>query len=82
MQTPVYIGPQPINNIRIKSHFSNWHSLTNLSIIDKEARLIYNFEISSETDSNNVILKDPFRKDYPERSNLDHGITRFSGDKS
>lgn len=53
------IGPQQINRINIKSHFSDWKSLTSLSVIDKQSRLNYNFEISSVKDSNTIILEFP-----------------------
>jgi translocation and assembly module TamB len=56
------IGPQQINRIHIKSHFSNWKSLSSLSVIDKQSRLNYNFEISSVKDSNTIILEFPSRQ--------------------
>ena len=56
------IGPQQINRIHIKSHFSDWKSLTSLSVIDKQSKLNYDFEISSVKDSNTIILAFPSRK--------------------
>lgn len=53
------ISSQPANNIHLTSHFADWLSLTEFSILDKQARLLYNVEISSELDSNNLILKIP-----------------------
>jgi hypothetical protein len=53
------IGPQTINRIHIASHFSEWKSLTSLSVKDNQSRFTYNFEISTGIDSNNIVMKIP-----------------------
>ncbi len=50
------IGPQTVNRIQIKSHFSDWKSFTSFSLIDKESKVNYNVEINSTVDSNNIVL--------------------------
>ena len=53
------IGTQPANNIRMTAHFADWESLITLSAIDKQEELLYNLEINSRHESNNIILKIP-----------------------
>jgi translocation and assembly module TamB len=56
------INSQPANKVMFTSHFANWQSLTNLSVIDRQSKLVYDFEIKSTNDSNNIYLTIPSRK--------------------
>jgi translocation and assembly module TamB len=56
------IRQQQINRIHIKTHFFDWKSLTSLSVIDKQSKLNYNFEIRTVKDSNNILLEFPSRQ--------------------
>jgi hypothetical protein len=56
------IAEQPIRRIHLASHFSDWKSLTTLSVIDNQSRLNYNFEIRSVKDTNTIILELPSRQ--------------------
>ncbi len=53
------IGTQPEGNIRIKSHFTNWQSLTSVSAAGRQDSALYNFEISSEIQGDSIVLKIP-----------------------
>jgi hypothetical protein len=57
-----FMGSLALNSIRLKSHFSNWQSMTGLSVIDKQDRLLYNFDIASSPDSTRILLRIPSRQ--------------------
>ncbi len=56
------IYSNPANKLLLHSRFSDWKSLTGLTILSKRNEIIYGFEITSEVDSNLVILKVPSRE--------------------
>jgi hypothetical protein len=45
------VGPQPLNRIHVKSHFHNWESLVNLSVLDKNDRQSYHVDIKSDIEN-------------------------------
>ena len=53
---------QPVNNLHLTSHFADWQSLTNLSVIDNHGKLIYDFEIGSANDTANIYLTIPSKQ--------------------
>ena len=52
----------PANTLYLKGRFSEWQSMTGLSIIDTLDTVVYGFEIASEVDSNLVVLKIPSKQ--------------------
>jgi|GEM_PF-5928429 len=50
---------QPINRLLLTNRSAKWHSLTNLSVIDKTNEVVYNFEIATTADSNTIFFKVP-----------------------
>jgi len=53
---------EPVNTIIIKGQFAPRRSLTELTVLDSLGHTTYNFELSSEIDSNQMVLKIPSGK--------------------
>jgi len=53
------LDSEPVNNIHLISHFADWQSHTNLSIMDRQKNLLYSIGISSTNDTSNIYLTIP-----------------------
>jgi translocation and assembly module TamB len=56
------LGSQFFNNIHLTSHFADWQSLTNLSIMGNQGNKIYDFEIGSTNDKTYIYLTIPSKQ--------------------
>jgi translocation and assembly module TamB len=52
----------PVNRLLLTSHLANGQGIANLSIIDRMNEMVYDFEISSEADSNHLYFKVPSKQ--------------------
>lgn len=53
------INSIPLNRLLISSNFAKRQGMTRVSLIGKQDEILYNFNISLESDSNNIVLKVP-----------------------
>jgi hypothetical protein len=77
----VLLGSHQVNEIQVISHFSDWKSMTSITVIDKQEKQNYNLNISSDLDSSNILLSIPngqltlngvkWKMDSPDFLNID-----------
>ena len=59
---PVTINSLPVNRIELTSSFYKWNSKSRFSVIGKQNERVYDFNISTEVDSSDIIFRIPSKQ--------------------